>query len=48
MTQETSCGTPPFPFRGSEQPRRPDQAMAGTLKHAAEHQRAVPFANAET
>ena len=26
MTQETSCGTPPFPFRGSEQPRRPDQA----------------------
>ena len=41
MTQETSCGTPPFPFRGVEQPRRPDQAMAGTLKYAAEHQRAV-------
>ena len=41
MTQETSCGTPPFPFRGGEQPRRPDQAMAGTLKYAAEHQRAV-------
>jgi len=36
MTQETSCGTPPFPFRGGEQPRRPDQAMAGTLKYAAD------------
>jgi hypothetical protein len=41
VTQETSCGSPPVPFRGGDQPRRPDEAMAGTLKYAAEYQRAV-------